>query len=91
MIIERVINVNTDITALLEIDWARILPLALPIVIFNLLLVGVALYDWFKRKNRIAAPYVWLVAIVLIQSLGPILYLVIGRKVIRNDYRQQAS
>lgn len=38
---------NTDITALLEIDWGRILPFALPIIVFNLLLIGVALYDWF--------------------------------------------
>lgn len=82
---------NTDITALLEIDWAKILPFALPIIIFNLLLIGVALYDWFQRKNRIAAPYAWLTAILLFQSLGPILYLVIGRKVIRHDYSREAS
>ncbi|MFC4712065.1 PLDc N-terminal domain-containing protein [Planococcus dechangensis] len=82
---------NTDITALLEIDWAQILPFVVPIVIFNLLLIGIALYDWFKRKDRIAAPYVWLAAILLFQSLGPILYLVIGRKVIRHDYSREAS
>ncbi|MDN5709823.1 MAG: PLDc N-terminal domain-containing protein [Planococcus sp. (in: firmicutes)] len=82
---------NTDITALLEIDWARILPFALPIIVFNVLLIGVALYDWFKRKGRIAAPYAWLAAILLFQSLGPILYLVIGRKVIRHDYNRKAS
>ncbi|WP_142829710.1 PLDc N-terminal domain-containing protein [Planococcus soli] len=78
---------NTDITALLEIEWTMILPFLLPVVIFNLLLIGIALYDWFKRKDLITAPYIWLVAILLVQSLGPILYLVIGRKVTRNDYR----
>lgn len=82
---------NTDITALLGIDWAKILPFALPIIFFNLLLIGVALYDWFKRKDRIAAPYAWLAAILLFQSLGPILYLVIGRKVIRHDYSRETS
>lgn len=82
---------NTDITALMEIDWDQILPFALPIIFFNLLLIGVALYDWFKRRELIAAPYLWLVAIILIQSLGPILYLVIGRRMIRNDYSREAS
>ena len=81
---------NTGITTLLEIDWATILPFALPIVIFNLLLIGVALYDWFKRKDRIAAPFAWLAAILLFQSLGPILYLIIGRKTIRYDYSREA-
>ena len=82
---------NTDMTALLEIDWAQILPFALPIILLNLLLIGVALYDWFKRKNLISSPYIWLVAIILLQLLGPILYLVIGRRMIRNDYSREAS
>lgn len=82
---------NTDITALLEIEWTTILPFLLPIVFLNLLLIGVALFDWFKRKDLITSPYIWLVAILLIQSLGPILYLVIGRKVIRNDYSRETS
>lgn len=82
---------NTDITALLEIEWSKILPFLLPVVIFNLLLIGVALYDWFKRKELIAVPYIWLMAILLIQTVGPILYLVIGRKVIQNDYSRETS
>lgn len=82
---------NTDMTALLEIDWAQILPFALPIILFNLLLIGVALYDWFKRKELIASQYIWLVTILLLQLLGPILYLVIGRRMIRNDYSRETS
>ena len=82
---------NTDMTVLLEIDWPKILPFALPIILFNLLLIGVALYDWFKRKELIVAPYIWLVAIILLQLLGPILYLVIGRRMIQNDYSRKAS
>ncbi|MCJ1907533.1 PLDc N-terminal domain-containing protein [Planococcus ruber] len=82
---------NTDITALLEIEWAEILPFALPVVVFNFLIIGIALYDWFKRRNLIAAPYVWLAAIILLQLLGPILYLVIGRRLIQNDYSRETS
>ncbi|WP_203340134.1 MULTISPECIES: PLDc N-terminal domain-containing protein [Planococcus] len=82
---------NTDINALLEIDWPQILPFALPIILFNLLLIGVALYDWFKRKELIVSPYIWLAAIILLQLLGPILYLVIGRRMIRNDYSRETS
>lgn len=81
---------NTDITALFEIEWSTILPFLMPVVILNVLLIGVALYDWVKRKDLIATPYSWLMAILLVQSLGPILYLVIGRKVIRNDYSRKS-
>ena len=81
---------NTDITALLEIEWSTILPFLIPVVLLNVLLIGVALFDWVKRKDLIATPYSWLMAILLVQSLGPILYLVIGRKVIRNDYSQKS-
>lgn len=82
---------NTDITAILEINWAEILPFVLPVIIFNVLLVGVALFDWFKRRSLIAAPFIWLIVIILVQSFGPILYLVIGRRIIKNDYSQGAS
>lgn len=82
---------NTDMSALLEIDWPKILPLVLPIILFNLLLIGVALYDWYKRKVLILSPYIWLIIILLLQLLGPILYLVIGRRMIRNDYSGEAS
>ncbi|MDJ0332226.1 PLDc N-terminal domain-containing protein [Planococcus sp. S3-L1] len=81
---------NTDVTALFEIEWSTILPFLVPVVLLNVLLIGVALYDWVKRKDLIATPYIWLMAILLVQSLGPILYLVIGRKVIRNDYSRKS-
>lgn len=77
---------NTDVTVLLEIDWHQIFPLILPILLFNFLLIGIALLDWFKRKKHIAAPYVWLVVIVCMQTVGPIAYLIVGRRVIRHDH-----
>ncbi|MGX9808909.1 PLDc N-terminal domain-containing protein (plasmid) [Exiguobacterium acetylicum] len=79
---------NTDFNALLEIDWNQILPFMLPILFFNLLLIIITLVDWFKRKDQIAIPYVWLLVILLIQLLGPILFLVIGRRIHRHDYGQ---
>lgn len=82
---------NTDITALLEMNWAEILPFVLPVIIFNVLLVGVALFDWFKRRGLIVAPFIWLIVIILVQSFGPILYLVIGRRIIKNDHSHGAS
>jgi hypothetical protein len=77
---------NTDLTVLLEINWDLILPFALPIIVLNLLLIGTALYDWSRRRQLITTPYVWLFVIIMLQSLGPILYLVIGRRMLRNDY-----
>ncbi len=77
---------NTSITPLLEIDWLQLLPLILPILFLNVLLIGITLFDWYKRKNQIVLPYLWLWIIVSMQMVGPILYLMIGRRNVRHDY-----
>ena len=77
---------NTDITPLLEIDWLQLLPLIIPILSLNVLLIGIALLDWYKRKNQMVLPYMWLFIIVSMQMIGPIMYLMVGRRNVRHDY-----
>nr|WP_026831396.1 PLDc N-terminal domain-containing protein [Exiguobacterium antarcticum] len=77
---------NIDIAPLLEIDWLQLLPLIIPILFLNVLLIGITLLDWYKRKNQIVLPYMWLLIIVSMQMIGPILYLMVGRRNVRHDY-----
>jgi len=71
---------NTDFSALSQIDWERFLPLLLIYISINLILLICACIDWFRRKDRIAKPAVWLMVILLVQPIGSILYFVIGRR-----------
>ncbi|WP_088809345.1 MULTISPECIES: PLD nuclease N-terminal domain-containing protein [Listeria] len=58
------------------INWALILP----ILILNLVLLITALVDlirhWNVRKNAI----IWLVVICFINTIGPVIYFIFGRK-----------
>ncbi|MBT9166648.1 MAG: Negative regulatory protein YxlE [Chloroflexi bacterium] len=57
------------------------LPLLIPLAVIQLALFGVALWDLIKRKRVTGGnKLVWGVVIVLISFIGPILYLIVGRK-----------
>ena len=45
---------NTDVTVLLEMDWYQIFPFSPPILLFNFLLIGLALLELgLNQKKRI--------------------------------------
>lgn len=76
---------NTDIRALFEVDWSAILPLVIPILVLHFILLAVALFDLYRRRNIVNYPIIWMIIIVLLNTLGPILYLIIGRRMLKND------
>jgi hypothetical protein len=56
------------------------LPLLIPIVVVELILLAAALID-LSRQNATRGPkWVWALVIVFIQIIGPIVYFVLGRK-----------
>lgn len=59
----------------------EIILLVIPLVVIQLGLLGFALYDLVKR-NRVRGgnKLLWGVVIVLVNIIGPILYLTIGRE-----------
>lgn len=71
---------NTDFSALSQIDWERLLPLLLIHLSINLILLSCACIDWFRRKDQIATPTTWLLIILLVQPIGSILYFILGRR-----------
>jgi hypothetical protein len=59
----------------------NMLPLLIPLAVIQLALMVVALVDLFKRENmKSNTRLIWVFVIVLINTIGPIVYLFAGRK-----------
>ena len=62
-------------------DLSRYLPLLLPFIVVQLGLMALALWDWAHRQQfRYLTRWVWLVIIVLVNTVGPLGYLLLGRE-----------
>ncbi|EQF28834.1 phospholipase D/nuclease family protein [Clostridioides difficile CD160] len=56
------------------------LPLLLPVIILNLILVVTALIHIIKHPNyKIGNKAIWILLVLFISIIGPILYFTIGR------------
>ncbi|MCC0638411.1 MULTISPECIES: PLD nuclease N-terminal domain-containing protein [unclassified Clostridioides] len=56
------------------------LPLLLPVIILNLILVITALIHIIKHPNyKIGNKAIWIILVLFISIIGPILYFTIGR------------
>ena len=59
---------------------SRWLPLLLPLLLLQLALIAIAVWDLAHReKVRGGNKWVWLAVILLLNTLGPIIYLLLGR------------
>jgi Phospholipase_D-nuclease N-terminal len=69
-------------SALLNLSTGTILSLVLPLVALELILIIVALVDLVRREpGRVnGSKTVWVLIIVLIATIGPICYFILGRK-----------
>jgi len=63
-----------------QIDWASILPILLPFLFVGSLLIIIALIDLFRHRNRRENIVMWTIIILLFNTIGPVLYFMIGRK-----------
>jgi len=60
--------------------WQQWLPIVLPLLLIELALLALALWDWVPRQRfRYLNRWVWLAIIVLVNTLGPLAYLLLGR------------
>jgi hypothetical protein len=58
------------------------LPLIVPLVILQLVLIGVAIYDLTRPERRVrgGSKVLWAVIILVFQLLGPLIYFFVGRE-----------
>jgi len=58
----------------------QLLPLIIPLVLLQLILMIVALVDLSKREKTRGPKWLWAIIIILGELIGPILYFIIGRE-----------
>ena len=60
---------------------ARIILLLLPLIVVQVTLIGIALYDLAKRKRvKGGNKLLWVLVIVIFEFIGPLIYLILGRE-----------
>jgi hypothetical protein len=67
---------NQNSTALLQ----QILPLLIPVVILQLILLVAALLDLRKQTVTNGPKWLWAIIIIFVNIIGPIVYFVVARK-----------
>ncbi len=58
----------------------RYLPLLIPIILVELALLFVALFDLIRRSHTNGPKWLWAIIIVFVNLIGPIVYFIVGRK-----------
>ena len=61
-------------------EAVELLPLLLPVLALQLVLMATALVSCLKQKETNGPKWLWIVIIVFLNIVGPILYFVMGRK-----------
>ncbi|TQR21690.1 PLD nuclease N-terminal domain-containing protein [Psychrobacillus vulpis] len=63
-----------------DIDWMGILPIILPFLAVGFILILIAWIDLFRYRKTRKNVLMWALIILLINTIGPILYFTLGRK-----------
>ena len=60
----------------------QILPFLVPLIVLQLVLVAVGLYDLTRPERRVkgGSKWVWALVIVFANLLGPLIYFLVGRE-----------
>lgn len=61
---------------------AEILPFLIPLIVLQLALVAVGLYDLTRPERRVKgdSKVVWALVIIFVNLLGPLIYFLFGRE-----------
>lgn len=61
-------------------DFAKIIPLLIPILLLQLGLLIAAIIDLVRQPKVRGPKWVWVLVIVFVNIFGPIIYFLFGRK-----------
>ena len=59
---------------------SSLIPFLIPIVLLQLGLMAFALVDLIRRERTKGPKWVWALVIILVNLIGPIVYLIVGRE-----------
>ena len=62
------------------VDITSLLPLLIPLILLQLILIIVAVRDLVRRERTRGPKWVWAIIILFVNLIGPIVYLAIGRE-----------
>lgn len=63
-----------------DIDWMSVLPIILPFMAVGFILILIALMDLYRNRKTRDNVFIWTIVILFCNTIGPILYFVIGRR-----------
>jgi len=63
-----------------DFDFMAYLPIIFPIVAVSALLILIALIDLYRHRKSRENVVIWTIVVIFVNTFGPILYFVIGRK-----------
>lgn len=73
-------QLHYGINDLKDVDIMSFLPIILPVILVGFILAMVALIDLYNNKKSRNNVLIWTLIIIFGNTIGPILYFVIGRK-----------
>lgn len=73
-------QLHYGINDLKDVDIMSFLPIVLPVILVGFILAMVALIDLYNNKKSRNNVLIWTLIIIFGNTIGPILYFVIGRK-----------
>jgi hypothetical protein len=64
------------------VTFEEILPFLVPLIVLQLVLVAVGLYDLTRPERRVKgdSKWAWALVIVFVNLLGPLIYFLFGRE-----------
>lgn len=68
----------------LNLTLSQLVIMLVPLMILQLTLMGIALYQLTKSNTKYLSKPIWAIIIVVMNILGPILFLLVGRET--DDY-----
>ncbi|ETT81186.1 PLD nuclease N-terminal domain-containing protein [Viridibacillus sp. FSL R5-0477] len=73
-------QLHYNLEDLKDIDWMGVLPIILPFMAVGFILILIALLDLYRNRKTRENVFIWTLVILFCNTIGPILYFVIGRK-----------
>ncbi|MDN4493766.1 PLD nuclease N-terminal domain-containing protein [Ureibacillus aquaedulcis] len=73
-------QLHYELDELKNIEIMQFLPVVLPFIAIGMFLVLFALLDLYRHRKTRENVLLWTIVILFVNTVGPILYFVIGRK-----------
>jgi len=70
-----------EIDKLIEI-LPQLMPFLIPLLLLELVMLTVALINFFKKELPLKDKAIWLIIIVCVQIIGPVVYFAVGSKML---------